>query len=165
VGNDLQIIFRRLANSQAELREEVRVLVESLATKSDLAALGEGVALGLQRLGEKLDDKLGDGRLDFTVETLTTHQNFIRTEFDSKCPCCRKIVILDADGRLKTSMGHKEHMRERRLRELEHTWLLCTDCHGKKSSGKDYDLVDASFRDYQLRLSRWLPQQLKLVQG
>lgn len=119
-----------------------------------LMAMGTSIAKRFDSMDARLAED--DGRKDMLLPVLIQHQNYIRIEFKSLCPCCGKVRILSEEGALMTAVACREHGRDRQLRDFEHTWLICNGCHGLKSTGKELDWVDAKFRGYHTTFKRWV---------
>ncbi len=143
-------IIKLIDAKSDEARADSVSVCRALATLGDVLSDLKG---GMMRI-EARQEKEEAERKDFLKGVQETHERCVRLVFESKCPCCRRNEILDANGALKTAFAQREHMYSREMRDLEHTWLVCTECHGKKRSNVSH--FEAKFKSYQLDLSEFL---------
>lgn len=161
-GRRVAAILRLIEEKSADVAKDVaQRITEPIVARmiEELRSLGEKIALVTQKIDHT-------ERVNFPIEVERMHIQCIREELRSKCPACKKNTVVPGHGRFDGNIAHRDHFRERHLSDLGHTWIICPECHKRKTSGKESDWAEAHFKVYQITLREFLkrlPAQQRLL--
>jgi hypothetical protein len=130
------------------LRETNAQIAESNRAIGALTLGQTGLAQRVTGLEAKVDFIARSRRRNLSLATKDAHIFALRA-MGGRCPCCRTADVLNVDG--ERLLGAEfDHFFANSAADVEHTWLICGDCHRSLTNGEaTRDQRETEFGAYQ----------------
>jgi hypothetical protein len=155
--NPLKEVFHDMKAGMLAIRGDVsEVKADIFEIKSEVSGLKTNVQYmgNVIRLhGLQMDKITASRRRGFSSSIIQSYIRAIAVFYNNNCPCCQQVVIVD-NGLLIPGKSEKDHFHGRHLNKLEDGWVICLDCHIKKThSGRFCQKSTPAFNHFHDRLS------------
>lgn len=155
--NPLREVFHDMKAGMLAIRGDVsEVKADISEVKSEVGGLKSHVQRmdNVIRLhGLQMDRLTASRRRGFPSSVISSYIRVIAVFYNGTCPCCQQTVIVD-NGCLIPGKSEKDHFYGRHLNKIDDGWIICLDCHAKKTqSGRGCQHSTPAFNQFHNRLN------------